>query len=711
MRTFPLWAALCCISSVWAAPRDLEETAKIDSPDGGTLNGEAAVEGDWLLTTGGVYPEDIETQPAQISAYAFHRASSGQWQFAQKLITEQQFISDNDYMQVAMRGSVAAVSFKGLRVFERSSSGWSLVPSTTATLQDDLETDGTTILGALDECSSSARALRKSAGVWQDYGLPIQGAPKPCGNYPAPDVAISGNVAAVMNLPNGDPALREVRIYEAGQQAAWTQVATLTSPDGAGHPFGPSLALDGSTLAVSGAGYGYEGIYIFTRENGVWSYSRRVLMPESLHVHAPYQLVLRNGLLLVPHFDIDSASVISVFKQQTDGSFKYVARLASTQPHLIEGLTGFADVSGSRIVAAGDGSTYVYDLPNDLTQPASVQIDFESGAGDWVPSPGASFSVVSRDGSRVYRQSSLAGDAFSIFSGVDWQNESIEADIRPTGYSGTDRWTGLIVRYIDADNFYYVTLRSSNVIALKRKINGTFTTIASQTLSVPLNTTRRIRLEAVGTAIRAYVDGLVVLRGFDDQLRHGRVGIAMYKAQADIDNVLISPNRYTRLIQYSTGEDNRWTASEGNWAFGPERLTQFDRTGDARATAGIATDDQVIQVRATPQSFLGSDRWIGVMARYRGPSNYYYVTVRSSNTISLRKVVDGTVSVLATGSLPVSTGTTYLLRLAAVGNALKVWVNGNLALQATDSSHAQGRYGFATYKASGTFDDVLVYQP
>jgi hypothetical protein len=60
------------------------------------------------------------------------------------------------------------------------------------------------------------------------------------------------------------------------------------------------------------------------------------------------------------------------------------------------------------------------------------------------------------------------------------------------------------------------------------------------------------------------------------------------------------------------------------------------------------------------------------MTRFVDASNYYYMTVRSSNTVSLRKLTNGAVSVLATVPLTVSADTMYALRLEAVGNQLRV---------------------------------------
>jgi hypothetical protein len=99
------------------------------------------------------------------------------------------------------------------------------------------------------------------------------------------------------------------------------------------------------------------------------------------------------------------------------------------------------------------------------------------------------------------------------------------------------------------------------------------------------------------------------------------------------------------------------------------------------------------------------------MARRTDDSNFYYVTLRRSNRIDLRKVVNGSVTVLASRAFTVAPATWYRLRLDAVGNQLRVYVGANLLLEATDASHASGNSGLVMYRTAADYDDFLAYQP
>ena len=107
----------------------------------------------------------------------------------------------------------------------------------------------------------------------------------------------------------------------------------------------------------------------------------------------------------------------------------------------------------------------------------------------------------------------------------------------------------------------------------------------------------------------------------------------------------------------------------------------------------------------------GTQPWFGLFARYRDANNYYYVTVRNSNEISLRRQLNGGVLTLDTAPFTLSAGTWYSLRLEAIRDQLRVYVNGRLILEATDTAIAQGRYGAIMYKSATAYDDVTVTQP
>ena len=205
---------------------------------------------------------------------------------------------------------------------------------------------------------------------------------------------------------------------------------------------------------------------------------------------------------------------------------------------------------------------------------------------------------------------------------------------------------------------------------------------------------------------------------------HGSPALLGYRTAVDYDNVVASQVGQRPILElyacygpisnmpvWTTRSPGDWNCSSDT---GVNLMRQTSASGDARAMGGTPTDDQLVMARARATAFGGSagqNRWFGIAARYRDASNYYYLAVRDSNTVSLRKQVNGAITVLGTAPLAVSVNTWYDLRLDAVGNELRAFVNGVQVLQATDSSHAGGQGGMVSYNAATEYTGYVAWQP
>src|SRR5690606_18783429 len=124
--------------------------------------------------------------------------------------------------------------------------------------------------------------------------------------------------------------------------------------------------------------------------------------------------------------------------------------------------------------------------------------------------------------------------------------------------------------------------------------------------------------------------------------------------------------------------------------------------------AGSAGDDQIVQADVTPLSYSGSNRFFGVIGRCVDSSSYYYFVLRSGNTIELKKILDDRPTTIDSDSFTVVAGTTYTLKLEIVGTSLKVYINGELKLEGTDTSLSTGQVGLLAFFTSVDFDNVVV---
>jgi pectate lyase len=194
----------------------------------------------------------------------------------------------------------------------------------------------------------------------------------------------------------------------------------------------------------------------------------------------------------------------------------------------------------------------------------------------------------------------------------------------------------------------------------------------------------------------------------------------MYRARADYDNVTVSPTPRSTIFADDftdpTTYQGDWTHNgPGQWTYARSAFAQNSVAAEARALIGTATADQNVSLRVRPTAFAtgtaSQERWVGAIARYRNDQNYYYLTLRSGNALSLRKLVNGAITTIASVPVNVAVGSWYALRLEANGTMLRAYLNGALVMQAIDTTHVSGRVGLMTYKAAADFDDYVAYQP
>ena len=163
---------------------------------------------------------------------------------------------------------------------------------------------------------------------------------------------------------------------------------------------------------------------------------------------------------------------------------------------------------------------------------------------------------------------------------------------------------------------------------------------------------------------------------------------------------------------FEDGNTTGWTQSGGSWSVatdGSRVLRQASTSSDARNLAGSSGWTNVsVQARAKALSFNGSDRFFAILARAQGATSYYYLALRSSNRVELKKLVGGSSTLLAAAGFAVTTGTFYTVRLDVAGTTLRGFVNNTQLVTASDSQFSAGRAGVATFNTSAEFDDVVV---
>jgi hypothetical protein len=725
IRVVSALVTLLLSATALSRPVILQSTETIPSPDPTyTYFGYGlGIDGDWAIITGEKVedPNDPYSVITQ-TAFLFRRVNS-HWVFQRKLVEQQGYADYTGPSGLAMREGIAVVLMGGLYIFELSGNDYVArnVSGSGDGLGSDIGISNRRILLGAGDCAWNGVILEFSTANnrWQGTTtLPGESKDGCDDEFHGGPVEISGDLAWVSG--GG--------LFHRSGGTTWDPVPIWSVP---GEQLSSgSVLLNGTNAFLSSSGR--YGTQVLKRDaSGAWQLQDHLQTVNGMYSPGTAWGVNPDGNLAftASYEEPYQSVVVNVFQLNSNGRYVHSGQVI---PKADESATfgGFAS-SGRRLLignGGGSGPVSYLELPATLpTPPAVIQSTFNADAAGWSGVSGQFATAPAQIGSgnpgRVYRQSSITGEAIATLNNSDWTNQAVEADIRPTQFSGSDRWVGLATRFTDVSNFYYVTARSSGSLSLRRKVNGAFNTLASVPLEVAINTDYRLRLEAAGDRLRVFVNGVKVLEAHDAALSHGRAALITYMAKADYDNVVVTPSPSTPVyadrfynfnsVDWDETPAGAWLAPVfddlgGGYSFG---LRQTSVSGDARIAIGVPTDDQVVQFTAIPRSFAGNDRWFGVMARFVDASNYYYMTVRSSNTLSLRKVTNGAITVLATVPLTVSADTSYALRLEAVGNQLRGYVNGRLLLEATDTTHARGMGGAVMFKTSADFLNYRAYQP
>jgi len=348
------------------------------------------------------------------------------------------------------------------------------------------------------------------------------------------------------------------------------------------------------------------------------------------------------------------------------------------------------------------------------------QDNFEDGSDNGWTKTGGTWSVIS-DGTKVFAQSTTSGDALASAGNVTWTDYTVEAEVKPVSFDSTGGFAKLLARYKDPANHYYLLLRSNNALEVRKLVGGVKTTLASKSFSVAPGVWYKLKLEVVGSSLKAYVNDTLQLSVTDSQLANGSVGVGAYNAQVEFDDVTATapggtppppPGQTLFQDNFEDGSDNGWTKTGGTWsvtADGTKVFSQSTTSGDALASAGNVTwTNYTVEAEVKPVSFNSTGGFAKLLARYTDPANHYYLLLRSNNVLEMRKLVGGVKTTLASKSFSVAPGVWYKLKLEVVGSSLKAYVNDTLQLSVTDSQIANGSVGVGAYNAQVEFDDVTV---
>ncbi|HEV7709665.1 MAG TPA: right-handed parallel beta-helix repeat-containing protein [Asanoa sp.] len=229
--------------------------------------------------------------------------------------------------------------------------------------------------------------------------------------------------------------------------------------------------------------------------------------------------------------------------------------------------------------------------------------DFNDNSADGWSKSGGDWAVVS-DGSPTFTQSKTDSELAREFAGsTGWTSYSVQARVKPLGFSGSNRVVALAARSSSASKMYRLALTNANRAELQAVDGSSVTVIGSAALTVSVGTWYTLRIDADGSTISGFVNGTRIGSGSNSAHSAGRIGLVTVFASARFDDVVVSTVGSTPPTGNPT---NPPTGNPTNPPTGPPTQPQTGLVGWATQGGGTNGGGSAAATTVTSSSALSS---------------------------------------------------------------------------------------------------------
>lgn len=310
------------------------------------------------------------------------------------------------------------------------------------------------------------------------------------------------------------------------------------------------------------------------------------------------------------------------------------------------------------------------------------------------------------------------GAAVTVLGETWWDDYSFEVSAKPAG----DRGIGIVVRHVDADNYYvlrHAPSGSAAALELVRVLAGRESVLARRPSFLRAGQWYRLRLLAAGDLLVAYVDGNAALEVRDPHLVSGRVGLYVTDPKgAEFDDVFVRGER--GIVDDFRSGRTTWSPKGGTWfvaAVGENSRPRLRAVGPSRSSTLqngklLGGDDGWADYRVSTTIAPATRGQAGVIVRYRDETQYdAFVYDGEQNRYVLTRVRGGKAENAATAPAKPLTAP-RLLAVELAGAVLVCEAAGERVLSHFDEAAPSGKAGlFVGRGAEAAFDNLEVSFP
>lgn len=428
-----------------------------------------------------------------------------------------------------------------------------------------------------------------------------------------------------------------------------------------------------------------------------------------------------------------------------------------------------ADLTGARIVVHLD-SALLLDVTDASHQEGKIGVYFwrEPGASVEhleVSDPPAACYELFRDrfdqgdfsAWSILDQGTIAGGSnWEIRDGVLHQSSNIHEPpndrdspwkLGTMALAGDETWTdvlvrvrlrafdddavGVVFRYTDENNYYRFSMDSERSYRrLVSVTNGVISDLWEDDYQFESGRPYELQFLLREDRIEGYVDGVPMLAIRNEDHRAGKIGLYCWgNIGAEYSQVSVTPAELANdswLIaeDFRYLDTDRWQfVDDGTvdapsfWSLEDGGLLQSSNIGDGtnlpaqiekRGTFALAGDPGWTDYRISVSTASADRDAIGVMFRYRDPSNYYRFSMDSR--LGYRRLVkntNGVATVLWQDQVAYEAGRSYSLTFDCLGSRIRGYVDGIEEFSLEDKDHPSGRIGLYCHANQDAFFSLV----
>ena len=325
---------------------------------------------------------------------------------------------------------------------------------------------------------------------WSLGGLPPEGGQ--CADDPRA-VELNYDFAYIRHSPS------LVRSYRKnGSALAWAAKPWINIPSQA-EPFDGPVAVQLRTAVAPGSAY-------FTRDTN-WTYRGQLKAVDyAMGTGDSRKVVYRDGVVLTgERWDLLDYNIRPyLYVPNASGGFDHVGILGDVGRNTVDFDISGRDHRGRRVASDGldTGPVRVYALPESWWRPPAIANNFDArNVSGFTPTPGSGFVLLGNSSNYYFRQTVGSRDAAAVYNDTDWSfYQGIEADVTPSSWDLSTGYSGVAVRYVDDNNYYFAGIKSNGNLVIGRKLNGAITILAQRAVERGALAVHHLKLSISGSS-------------------------------------------------------------------------------------------------------------------------------------------------------------------------------------------------------------------